>query len=195
MPQPIETQLSPEEYLAIERQAEERSEYYRGEMFLLAGASRQHNRIATNLTSLLDRQLAGRDCDVYASDLRVLVDRTGLYTYPDLVVTCGPERFADEHRDVLLNPLLIIEILSASTEAHDRGRKFEHYQQIESLTEYLLVAQDSMRVEQYRKQESEWLYREVRGGERVVELPVIDGKLPMSEIYRRAEPGASRRLR
>ncbi len=187
--------LTPDEYLAIERQAEQRSEFYAGEMFLLAGASRRHNRISTNITSQLDRQLGARDCDVYASDLRVLVDPTGLYTYPDITVTCGPERFVDDHNDVLLNPLILVEILSASTEAYDRGRKFQHYQQIESLVEYVLVAQDALRVEHYRKQDTGWLYRDIRGAEGVLELPAIGCRVRLSDIYRRVEPSEPLRLR
>lgn len=195
MPQPAHSKLTPEEYLAIERQAGERSEYFRGEMFSLAGASRQHNRISTNVVSLLDRQLGNRDCDVYANDMRVLVDRTGLYTYPDIAVTCGEERFTDDHTDVLLNPLVIFEILSSSTEAYDRGRKFEHYQQIESLAEYVLVAQDALRLEHYLRQASGWLYTDVRGVEGVLELPAIACRLRLIDVYRRAAPRGSLQLR
>ncbi len=185
MSEPAKRKLTPEEYLASERGATERSEYYQGETFLLAGASRRHNRISTNISSALDRQLGDRDCDVYSSDMRVLVDPTGLYTYPDLVVTRGEERFADEQNEVLLNPLVIFEILSDSTEAYDRGRKFEHYQQINSLSEYLLVAQDAMRVERFLHRGSSWLYTDVSGGDGVLELPSIDCTLSLADIYRR----------
>ncbi len=195
MAQPIKSKLNPAEYLALERKAERRSEYYDGEVFLLAGASREHNRISTNITSQLDRQLEGRDCDVYASDLRVLVAPTGLYTYPDITVTCGTELFADDRNDVLLNPLLIIEILSSSTEAYDRGRKFQHYQQIESLAEYVLVTQDARRVEQYRKQATGWLYTDIRGADGILDLPTIGCRLQLTDIYRRAEPREPLRLR
>ena len=193
MSHPAKRKLSPEEYLANERQAKERSEYYRGETFLLAGASRQHNRISTNISSALDRQLADRDCDVYSSDMRVLVGRTGLYTYPDVVVTCGEERFADEEDEVLLNPRVIFEILSASTEAYDRGRKFQHYQRIESLAEYVLVAQDAIRVERFVEQGSDWLYTDVRGDDGMLELTSISCELRLVDIYRRVRlPGPTR---
>src|SRR5215207_6350571 len=132
------TLLSEEEYLAIERQAEFRSEYVAGEMFAMAGASRRHNRTVTNLVVALDNQLRARPCNVYSNDMRVKVQSTGLFTYPDVVVTCGEERFADGEMDVLLNPVVIVEVLSDSTEAYDRGKKFESYQSIESLKEYVL---------------------------------------------------------
>lgn len=192
MSQLARRKLTPEEYLEIERRAEERSEYYEGETFLLAGASRPHNRIATNVATALDRQLAGRDCDVYSADLRVLVDATGLYTYPDVVVTCGEELFADAHEDVLLNPLVIFEILSPTTEAYDRGRKFEQYQQIASLAEYVLVAQDTPRLEHYAKQASGWLYTDVHGVDGRLELAAVGCSLRLSEVYRRVPFGPVR---
>lgn len=139
----------------MERRAETKSEYFAGEVFALAGTtrphSRPHNRIKTNLVYSLDTQLRDRPYNVYPSDLRVRV-RTGLYTYPDVVVTCGEEAFADDENDILLNPVVIIEVLSKSTEAYDRGKKFEHYQRLESLVEYLMVAQQPYRVEQYIRQ-------------------------------------------
>ncbi len=184
--------LTPEEYLALERQAEQRSEYYAGEMFLLAGASRPHGRIASNIVIELGQQLADRDCDIYASDLRVLVERSGLYTYPDIVVTCGEERFADDQQDVLLNPLVLFEILSRSTEAYDRGRKFEHYQRLDSLAEYVLVAQDTPRIEHFARRGDGWLYTDVRGIEGVLELPAIACDLPLADVYRRVPFGPAR---
>ena len=195
MAEPAQQPLTVSEYLERERRAERRSDYYRGETFLLAGASRQHNRIATNISADLDRQLEGRDCDVYSNDLLVLVERTGLYTYPDVLVTCGAERFADEQVDVLLDPRVIFEILSPSTEAYDRGRKFEHYQQIESLAEYVLVTQDEVRVEHFRRADADWLYREHRNPEGVLALPSVDCRLSLERIYRRALPRGPVNLR
>ena len=195
MSQSAKHKLTPEEYLASERQAGERREYYQGETFLLAGASREHNRISTNVSSALDRQLGDRDCDVYTSDMRVLVGETGLYTYPDVVVTCGEERFADDTEEVLLNPLVIFEILSTSTEAYDRGRKFQHYQRIESLAEYVLVTQDAVRVERFAGQGSDWLYTDIRGDDGVLELTSIGCQLQLVEIYRRVRLPGPVRLR
>ena len=113
--------LTEEQYLAIERRAESRSEFYNGEMFALAGASRRHNMEVTNLVIALGTQLRYRPCNVYSNDMRVRVTNTGLFTYPDVVVTCGEEEFADDEQDTLLNPLVIFEVLSDSTEAYDRG--------------------------------------------------------------------------
>lgn len=140
--------LTPAEYLALERQAEVRSEYFQGEAFAMAGGSQRHNLIVANLLRLLGNQLVSRDCNVYPSDMRVKIEALGKYTYPDVAVACGENRFEDEHRDVLLNPVVLFEVLSQSTEAYDRGKKFEHDQALDSLREYLLVSQDACRVEQ-----------------------------------------------
>jgi Uma2 family endonuclease len=180
--------LTPEEYLAIERKAEQRSEYFDGEMFAMVGASRRHNRIVTNLVAGLDNQLRERPCNVYSSDMRVKVSSTGLYTYPDVVVTCGEELFDDSHNDTLLNPIVIIEVLSESTEAYDRGKKFEQYQQIETLSEYLLVAQDHRRVEQYIRQESnQWLYSTAHDPGDIVKLNSINCELLIEDIYSKTD--------
>ncbi len=137
--------LTPQDYLALERQAETKSEYYAGEVFAMAGASRKHNTIVTNLAYLLVGQLKGRSCEVYNSDMRVKVSATGLYTYPDLVVVCGKPRFDDDQEDTLLNPTVIIEVLSKSTEAYDRSEKFAQYRALELMADYLLIAQDIAR--------------------------------------------------
>ena len=182
------TFLTEEEYLAIERQAEFRSEYFAGEMFAMAGASRRRNRIVTNLVAALDNQLRARPCNVYANDMRVKARSTGLYTYPDVVITCGEESFADEENDVLLNPLVIIEVLSDSTEAYDRGKKFENYQSIASLTEYLLVSQSSQRVEQFVRQNSRnWLYSETHEAGDAIKLQSIECELKLADIYLKVE--------
>lgn len=183
------TLLTPEEYLEIERKAEFRSEYYAGEMFALAGASDVHNLIAGNIFAALHRQLADRPCYVYQNDMRVRISQTGLYIYPDVVVICGERQFADERRDTLLNPSLIIEILSESTESYDRGKKFEHYQQIESLAEYLLVAQEPYRIERYVRQAAagQWLYSEVHRAEDVLMLETIDCRLALKDVYAKVQ--------
>ena len=141
--------LTPAEYLAIERAADYKSEFFADEMFAMAGAAPAHVLITSNVTRELGTQLKGRSCRVYPSDLRVKVSETGLYTYPDVVIVCGEQQFDDEHRDTLLNPTLIVEVLSPSTEAYDRGEKFDHYSQLESLQEYVMIAQDRPRVERY----------------------------------------------
>jgi Uma2 family endonuclease len=153
-------------------------------MFAMAGASRRHNLIAANIIRTLGNQLLERNCNVYPSDMRVKIGKINKYTYPDVVVACGEEQFEDEETDTLLNPVVIIEVLSASTEAYDRGKKFEHYQSLDSLVEYLLVTQDSIRVEQYVRQSNRtWTYSEFHSLEDTVQLHTIDCKLMLSEVY------------
>jgi Uma2 family endonuclease len=179
------TLLTEEEYLAIERRAESRSEFHGGEMFAMAGASRPHNRVVTNLVIVLGTQLRDSPCSVYSNDMRVRVTNTGLFPYPDVVVTCGEEEFADDEQDTLLNPLVIFEVLSDSTEAYDRGKMFEHYQNIGSLSTYVLVTQDAPRIEQYVRQEdgSVWIYTEAHGADAGVGIEVIACNLKLDDVY------------
>jgi Uma2 family endonuclease len=176
--------ITSEEYLARERTAAYKSEYFAGEVFAMAGASRRHNLIAANLIRTLGNQLLTSDCNVYPSDMRVKIEPLGTYTYPDVVVACGQERFEDAQNDTLLNPMLIIEILSDSTEAYDRGKKFEHYQMVDSLAEYLLISQIHCRVEQYVRQNSQvWTYREFHDINDVIPLHSIKCQLALKETY------------
>ena len=131
------TRYTAEQYLSIERAAQFRSEFFRGEMFAMVGASRKHNLIAVNISRRLNEQFDGRKCEVYQSDMRVKVNATGLYTYPDVVATCDEPQFEDDQVDTLLNPKVIVEVLSPSTELWDRGKKFKHYRNIPSLRECL----------------------------------------------------------
>ena len=171
------TYLTAEEYLELERQAEYKSEYYHGEMFAMAGASLPHNLLVGNLVRDLGQQLRRRPCQVYPSDLRVRVGESGLYTYPDVTVVCGQPQLADEHADTLLNPTFIAEVLSPATEGYDRGRKFEHYRGIESLAEYLLVAQDRVHVDLYtRQQDGRWVLSEASRLEDTLELRSIEDR-------------------
>jgi Uma2 family endonuclease len=146
------TEYTPEEYLALERNAEAKSEYFAGEIFLMAGASERHNLIVANLIAEFRSQFKNRACKVYPSDMRVKVSASGLYTYPDVTVVCGEPQFEDEHKDTLLNPTLIIEVLSESSEAYDRGKNFEHYRSLKTLSDYLIIAQDK-RVLSVRRRE------------------------------------------
>src|SRR5215211_2240700 len=181
------TLLTTEEYLALERKSEIKHEYFAGEMFAMVGASKRHNLISANIIRLLGNQLLDRPCNVYPSDMRVKVSATGKHTYPDVVVACEEEKF-DEEKDTLLNPVVVFEVLSASTEAYDRGKKFEQYQNIESLTEYLLVAQEPFRIEQYvRQSNSEWRYSEYHTPEDVVTLGVIGCQLALKDVYAKVE--------
>ena len=177
--------FTPEEYLAIERQNAFKSEYWKGEMFAMAGATRKHNLIVSNVVRELSTQLKGRPCEVYANDMRVRIPRTGLYTYPDIVVVCGRPQFEDEQHDTLLNPTVIMEVLSDSTAGYDHGKKFEHYRKIESLREYLLLAQSEPFIEHYRRQPETvfWLFTDASGLPAVVELPAMQCRLALAEAY------------
>lgn len=173
-----------EEYLALERASETRSEYHQGEIFAMTGASRRHNLLVANLLASLHGQLRGRPCEVYASDMRVQVAATEFFAYPDLSVVCGEPRFADEHLDTLVNPTLLIEVLSRTTSDYDRGTKFAHYRQLDSLREYLLFAQDRVHVEHYERQaDGSWRLRETDDLGATVPLPAIDCRLPLAEAY------------
>lgn len=133
--------LTPEEYLAMERVSEAKHEYLAGSIYAMAGGSKRHNRIAGSAYATLYAQLRRRNCVVYPSDMRVKSVQTGLYTYPDITIVCGNEQFEDDIEDTLLNPTVIVEVLSPSTEKYDRGKKFQHYRTILSLREYILIAQ------------------------------------------------------
>ncbi len=178
------TKLSPQEYLTLERQALNKSEYYNGEVFAFAGASEPHNLIVSNVLTLFNLQLKTRSCKVYPSDMRIKVSETGLYTYPDVTVVCGEAKVEDEHLDTLLNPTVIVEVLSPSTEKDDSILKFAHYRRLPSLMEYILIAQDSVRLEQYvRQPDDRWLLSEYSDLGVTARIPSIEGELPMKDIY------------
>ena len=177
-----EYRVSPEEYLRLERAAETKSEYDDGAVFARAGASERHNLIVAGLIRSLGNRLAS-PCRVYASDLRVPILSPTRFFYPDVSVVCAEPRFADDQRDVLLNPGAIFEVLSDRTAAFDRGRKFLSYQTIDSLQDYVLVSQDDFLVEHYRRDGSHWLYATSRGREATLPMPSLECVLPLSEIY------------
>ncbi|CAN5820298.1 Uma2 family endonuclease [soil metagenome] len=176
--------LSPEEYLVAEREAEQKSEYFGGEVVAFAGASPAHNAIVFNLAGVLYPQLRGRPCRGFPSDLRVHNPVTGSFTYPDVVVVCGEPVFHDQQRDTLLNPTLVVEILSESTEQRDRGIKAEHYRQTESIQEYLFVRQDKPHVEHFRRYgPRQWMLTEASDLNDALELPAIGCTLALRDIY------------
>lgn len=178
------TRLTPEEYLAFERQCEYKNEYYNGEVFAMTGASRRHNLITVNIGAELRQQLKNGPCEVYASEMRVQIPSTTNYFYPDVSVTCGEPQLADNYFDTLLNPTLVVEVLSPSTELFDRGRKFEQYRNIESLSEYLLVAQDKILVERYTRQpDGDWRLSLFSKAGDSVRLESVGCELAVSEIY------------
>ncbi|MGV3724709.1 MAG: Uma2 family endonuclease, partial [Actinomycetota bacterium] len=161
--------------------------YYDGQMLLMSAASRPHILITSNINWELNSQLRDRPCEVYGGDLRLKVTDAGLYTYPDLTVACGDIRFEDARSDTLLNPLVVIEVLSPSTEAYDRGRKFSLYRTLDSLQEYVLVSQSEHRVERFTRQpdSEDWLYSEAVGLEAEMVLTSIGCRLLLSEVYRK----------
>jgi Uma2 family endonuclease len=183
--------LTPEEYLAIERSAEYKSEYYNGEMFAMAGASPVHTRIVTNLVSSLDTMLMDRDCDVHSNDLRVRIREEGhflKFTYPDVIVVCGKAVYDEADSDTLTNPTVIFEVLSESTEHYDRGRKFEHYRRLESLQEYILISQSRCQIERYqRRSDGAWVLHELLDLDQTLELESIRCTIPLRRVYRRVE--------
>jgi Uma2 family endonuclease len=182
------TLLTPEEYLHKDRQADFKSEFFRGEMFAMAGASAKHNLIVSNAIVTLGSQLKNRPCRVYPSDLRLQIQATGLFTYPDLSIVCGEPQFEYDQGDVLINPDVIVEVLSESTEAYDRGKKFEHYRQIPSLKQYVLIAQDRHSVEVFtRTGTDEWTLRAEQSASASVDLTSIECSLPLSEVYDKVE--------
>ncbi len=180
--------LSPEDYLAFERQAETKHEYVGGEVFAMTGASERHNVIVVNLATEMNLQFRSRPCRVYSNDLRVAVSPDGPFYYPDVVAVCEERRFLDGERDTLLNPDVIIEVLSPSTEAFDRGLKFSHYRAIPSLREVVFVAQDTPRVEHFvRREDGQWLLSDHTGLEGAVELPALGCRLELARVYDKVE--------
>ena len=180
-----QTIYTPEEYLALERKATVKSEYISGEILAMSGASNAHNLITLDIGTELNIQLRERECLVYTNDMRVRTSPIGSYFYPDVVVVCGEPEFEDNVFDTLLNPILVIEVLSPSTEAYDKGEKFRHYQELASLQEYILVSQDRVRVEHYRLAKTQWVQTEFRSPEDVLSLASIGCELPLQDIYRR----------
>lgn len=175
-------------YLAIERAAETKSEFFDGEMFAMAGTTKNHARIVMNLSGELRARLKGRSCEPFATDLRVKVEANGLYTYPDLVVVCGEQRFEDDRLDTLLNPTLVVEVLSETTERYDRVKKFDLYRALPSLQEYVLVSQSEPRVEQFLRQpDGEWNLRITTDPTAFVNLTSLECEIPFAEIYERVE--------
>ena len=176
------------EYLQIERESLDKHQFYQGEMFQMAGASRQHNRIVTNLIREVSSRLKGGPCQVYPSDLRVHIPSTGLYTYPDVTVVCGEEDFIDDHVDTLTNPTVIFEVLSDSTEKFDRGAKFRHYRSVASLRAYVLVAQNEACVDLLERiDEGHWKFTPVAGLEDTLHIETLNCDLPLAEIYANVE--------
>lgn len=179
--------LSVDDYLRLERAAAQRSEYLSGDTFLMAGASREHNLVVLNVAAELRARLRGSPCEVYPSDMRVSTP-SGLFTYPDVSVACSPT-FRTPGTDTLLNPVLLVEVLSPTTEAFDRGRKFEHYRSLDALREYLLVSTAEARIERFRRTETGWLFDEAAGLDAAMALSSVPAELPLAEVFARVTLG------
>ncbi len=185
---PAQTLFTPEEYITQERKALHKSEYLNGQIFAMSGASRAHSLITSNISNTLYNQLVASDCEVHSSDMRVRPSPIA-YFYPD-VVACGEPRFEDDVFDTLLNSVVIVEVLSPSTAAYDRGEKFEHYQQLTSLRDYILVSQYRFCVEHYRRQDQHSECTEFCAPEDMMSLISIGCKISLHDIYRRVNVAA-----
>ncbi|WP_254563047.1 Uma2 family endonuclease [Dyadobacter diqingensis] len=177
------------EYLELEREAEYKSEYYKGEIFAMAGAGHNHNRIVENLSGECYIAFKGKSCRTYSSDQRIHIPENSLYTYPDLIIVCDKNQYLDDKKDTILNPSVIIEVLSESTEAYDRGQKFHFYRSIPSLSEYVLINSRSLAAEVFRKnEEGFWvLASEAYQLHDTLELATVGLTLSMADIYAQTE--------
>lgn len=183
MGEPAVQYLSPEEYLTLEREAFEKSEYYRGEIFAMAGAREAHNLIVANLVAKLHGIFIHQPCKVYPSDMKVHVHKKDFFTYPDVTVVCGKAEFYDDTKDVLLNPEVVIEVLSPTTEKYDRGKKFELYRNNPHIKEYILVSTQEKKIESYLKQESDWSFKDSSITESEFPIRSLSISLNIDDIY------------
>jgi Uma2 family endonuclease len=176
--------FTPEEYLEIERAAEFKSEYYDGQIFAMSGGTLPHALIPTNLAIAIGAALRSRKCRVVDSDLRVRISPRGPFVYPDLTIYCGEPELADDHKDILLNPMVVFEVLSKSSEAHDRGHKFSEYRKIPSLQEYVLISQTEPRIEVFLRQpEGKWMLTEFVGLDATCHLASVDCNFALASVY------------
>ena len=183
----VRTYLTPEEYITAERKATLKSEYLSGEIVAMSDASNEHNLITMNTANGLYNQVTDRGCRVYASDMRVGIGARVSYFYPDVTVVCDEPRFEDDAFDTLINPKVIVEVLSPSTEAYDRREKSARYRQLESLQEYVLISQGKVQVEHYLRQGKQWILSEFSELENVLPLTSIRAELSLNQIYRFVE--------
>jgi Uma2 family endonuclease len=193
MSQLAERVYTAEEYLALEREADHKSEFVNGRIYAMSGASFAHNLIVLNIGAEIRALLRGGPCSVVVNELRVKSPWTEMYTYPDVVALCEPPKLEDEHLDTLLNPAVIVEVLSQSTERYDRGDKFAHYRKIESLREYILVAQDKVRIEQYVRHGEHWMLSEISDPEGVLRIETLGCEIALRDVYLgvKLAPGAN----
>ena len=180
--------FTPEEYLDLERKSHYKSEYLEGQIYAMSGGSLNHGATGANVIIAIGKRLPGTPCRIFSSNVKVRTTTDGLFTYPDASIVCGDVRFHDDKQDVIVNPIVLVEVLSPSTEAYDRVGKWEQYQTIDSLQTYVLIAQHQARVEQYARQPNgDWLYSPVTGRNQSLYIASIDCTLALSEIYDRVE--------
>ena len=175
--------ITEDEYLRLDRAAEMRSEFVDGEIFAMSGGSFPHSILAVRLAVELSLKMRGRNCVVFNSDTRVRTSSTGSYVYPDISVVCGKPQSHRASDDILINPIVVIEVLSPGTERYDRGKKFGLYREIESLQDYILVHTDSVHVEHFTRQPESWLFREYRGAESSISIESIDCAVLLGDVY------------
>lgn len=188
MPRPAIKHLTPKEYLILEEAAEFKSEYYKGEIFNMAGASISHNRIAMNLSSEINLVLKNTKCQVFMSDMRLWVPAKELFAYPDILVVCNKPEFYPDRNDTITNPLIIVEVLSESTKNYDRGEKFVFYRSIPTFQEYILIDQYSVHIEQFNiGADGKWVLNEYNDVNDILRLSRIDFQIPLKDIYNLVE--------
>ena len=188
MLQPTQKYYTPEEYLALEEKAKTKSEYFRGKIYQMAGASVNHNRITSNLCGLLFAALEGKACDAFAGDMRLLVQANGLYTSPDIMVVCGSLLLAKNSPNTVINPVAIIEVLSETTAEYDRTDKFDLYKELPTRQNYVMAEQDRPYLQCYQRGIAQsWLVETYHGLEESLYLPSLEVRLPLRQIYNRVE--------
>ncbi len=184
---PREKLITPEEYLAREAQAEYKSEYHNGEMYALAGGSVNHNQIAVNVTSSFSRMFEHKPCRVFMNDVRLYIQSSGLYTYPDVMVVCGKIDLAAGRDDTVTNPIVLVEVWSDSTQAYDRGGKFALYRQIPSLQEYVMIDQTKPYVEHFRREGRFWVLETMDTLDAILVLSSLECELSLAVMYEKVE--------
>ena len=178
---------SAEEYLAIDNEADYKSEYVAGDIFAMGGATPKHVLIAGNTAREFGNRLRDTNCQVYSAGLRIQADLDNVYYYPDVVVVCGRPEYRDSRRDTVTNPLVIVEVLSPTTRNYDRGDKFAHYRRLDSLREYILIDQDACHVEHFVRKEGIWEFSESDDCQGSLVIPTLDIAIALTEIYAKLE--------
>ena len=175
--------ISEAEYLELERQAPNKSEYFKGELFAMAGATKEHNKIVASIIGAISQHLKGGRCSYFPSDLRVYNSYNGFFTYPDVIIVCGEEQYLDDKFDTLLNPTVIFEVLSTSTENYDRGTKFKLYRTIPSLQNYVLVSSTEFAAEVYTRYEDQWILTTAKEKSEHIHISAINYDFALADMY------------